>query len=141
MSSRPLLGKDGAVREYIMVEDSPERAPSTFVYVPSPQRKRRLVLQLDHAKVACNDAHFQDRHIRKDLEEKARLLCNESALLRMRTVQYDAEKRMMLKSWEQRHDKHFKQVRVMNNQCNQNMYKPRTGRNAERAPEVGERRA
>jgi hypothetical protein len=119
MSSTPLLGKDGAVREYIMVEDSPERAPSAFVYVPSAQPKRRLVLQLDHAKIACNAAHYQDRHIRSDLEEKARLLCNESALLRMRTVKYEQEKKMMLKSWEQRHDQHLKQVRVMNNECNQ----------------------
>ena len=119
MSSGPLLGKDDAAREYIVIEDSPERKSSAFGRVELGHPKRRLQLELDHAKLACNAAHVQDRQLRGDLEEQARMLRNEAALLRMRTVKYEEEKELMLKSWEQRHNKHFKEVRVMNNECNQ----------------------
>jgi hypothetical protein len=122
MSSGPLLGKDGAAaREYIIIDDSPERAPSAFgrVLFGQPNAKRRLQLELDHAKLACNAAHVQDRQLRGDLEEQARILRNEAALLRMRTVKYVEEKELVLKSWEQRHNKHIKEVRVMNSEYNQ----------------------
>ena len=118
MSSDPFLGKDvAAVREYIVIDDSPERAPSAFGRVLFGQPKRRLQIELDKAKLACNAAHVQDRQLRGDLEEQARMLRNEAALLRIRTVKYEEEKELMLKSWEQRHKKHFKEVRVKNNEC------------------------
>ncbi len=64
MSSGPLLGKDGAAaREYIVIDDSPERAraPSAFGRVLFGQPKRRLQLELDKAKLACNAAHARSR--------------------------------------------------------------------------------
>jgi len=120
MSSGPSLGNDGAaVREYILIEDSPERAPSAFGRVLFDRPKRRLELELDHAKLACNATHIQDRQLRGDLEGQACMLRNEATLLRMRTVKFEEEKELVLKSWEQRHNKHLKEVRIMNNESNQ----------------------
>ena len=38
------------------------------------------------------------------------MLQNEVALLDMRTLQYDLEKKKLLETWEQRQTKHLKQV-------------------------------
>jgi hypothetical protein len=121
MSSGPVLGKaDGAARrEYIVIEGSPERAPFSFgdrlpVVPPAATTKRRLQLKLDPVKIARNDAHTRDRGVRgAKLQERIRLIQNEVALLDMRTLQYDLEKKKMLDTWEQRQTKHLKQVTRM----------------------------
>jgi hypothetical protein len=116
MSSTPLLGKDGAVREYIMVEDSPERAPSAFVYVPSAPpssghgKRRVTTMQLDPVKVACLDANMKDRELRGVLEERMRQLKSESTLLDIRTTEFKAEKTRLMSGLSMRMASHMKQV-------------------------------
>ena len=118
MSSGPVLGKAGGAvrRDYIVIDGSPERAPFSFggklpVVPPAPTTKRRLELQLDPVKIARNDAHTRDRGEREaKLEERIRKIQNEVALLDMRTLQYDLEKKKMIDAWEQRQTKHLKQV-------------------------------
>jgi hypothetical protein len=118
MSSEPVLGTAGgaAGREYIVIEDSPHRAPFSFggrlpIVPPATTSKRRLELQLDPVKIARNDAHTRDRGVREaKLQERIRMIQNEVALLEMRTLQYDLEKKKMLETWEQRQTKHLKQV-------------------------------
>jgi len=121
MSSGPVLGKADAAerRQYIVIEDSPVRAPFSYggrlpVVPPATTTKRRLELQLDPVKIARNDAHTRERRAREvELQERIRIIQNEVALLDMRTLQYDLEKKKMLDTWEQRQTKHLKQVTRM----------------------------
>ena len=107
---------EAACRQYIVIEDSPVRAPFSFggrlpVVPPPVTTKRRLDLQLDPVKIARNDAHTQNRRVQEaKLEERIRVIQNEVTLLNMRTLQYDLEKKKMLESWEQRQTQHLKQV-------------------------------
>jgi hypothetical protein len=119
MSRGLVCGKDGGgPPEYIIIEDSPDRPPvvSFASLLPGSLAngtKRRLEPQLHRAKLVCDDAHIRDRQLRSELEERARMLRNEMALLRIRTVVYEKEKEKLLKTWERRHAKHFKEVLLM----------------------------
>lgn len=110
------FGKGGVgTPEYIVIGDSPDRPPvvSFASLLPGSvvnATKRRLEPQMHRAKLVCDETHIRDRQLRSELEERARMLRNEIALLRMRTVAYEKEKEQLLKSWERRHAKHFKEV-------------------------------
>ena len=121
MSRGLVHGKDGGTpdREFIIIEDSPDRPPvvSFASLLPASLAngtKRRLEPQLYRSKLVCDDTHIRDRQLRSELEERARMLRNEMALLRIRTVEYEKEKETLLKTWEQRHAKHFKEVLLIN---------------------------
>jgi hypothetical protein len=108
-------GDGGGKRDYIVIGDSPDPPPAVSFASLLPgslasTTKRRLEPQLHRAKLVCDDTHIRDRQLRSELEERARMLRNEAALLRIRTVAYEKEKETLLKTWERRHARHYKEV-------------------------------